>query len=320
MQSVETAIPTSEAEELRWIADALEQVQRMRIQAGERIRAQLQGRAGPDAPEEEDGRPLSAGARLERIRRGEDDGPVPFLGETYRRYWAEEARLAGALRSHVARHPAWEWLQGVHGVGPLLAGKLLARLDVRRADTPSSFWAYCGLATVPGVEYSCAECGYTTSMPAHYRVSGVHQRLGAGRECEGALRPARTQDEGVRVAQPKPSRGEPAAYDRHAKKVCYLIGSSFLRSGGAYEQYYRRERAKLDGSRPGWREGRKHLAALRKVEKLFLSHLWLVWRQALGLPCTRPYPQAKLECRNWIDPWEMTRSATGSEPAASAAA
>jgi hypothetical protein len=306
--------PAQDPESLRWIANALEQVQRMRIQTGERLRACLDGRSGIPVG----GAGLSAGDRLERIRRGEETGPSPFLGETYRRYWEEEVRLGEALRLEVAAHPAWPWLEGVQGIGPLLAGKLLARLDVRRAATPSSFWAYCGLATVPGVEYACAECGYTTSMPARFRVSGAHERLGSGRPCGGSLRAVGTPDQGVRAAQPKPARGEVAAYDRQAKKVCYLIGSSFLRAGGPYEAHYRRERAKLDGTRPGWREGRKHLAALRKVEKLFLSHLWLVWRQALELPCTKPYPQARLDCESWVDPWSMTRTRRAGEPASGA--
>jgi hypothetical protein len=109
----------------------------------------------------------------------------------------------------------------------------------------------------------------------------------------------------VRVAQPRPGRGERAAYDRQAKKICYLVGTSFLRAGGRYEQLYRRERAELDLSRPGWAEGRKHLTALRKMEKVFLSHLFIVWREALGLPVTLPYAQAHAGHTERSGPWEM---------------
>ena len=290
--------------ELRWIADAFEQAQRVRIQMGERIRAVVQRRDSAEAGEAEE--TLSAAQVLKRIRCGEMDGPVPLLGRTYRRFGEEEEELARAIREALEQHPAWHWLEGVKGIGPLLAGKLLARLDVAKADTPSSFWAYCGLATVPGNEYRCSTCGYTVSFPTSFRVSGTHVGLGGRKPCPGTLLRTRGPEEGVRVAQPKPQKGERAAYDMYAKKVCYLIGVSFLKAGGPYERFYRRERAKLDRTRAGWAEGRRHLTALRKTEKLFLSHLWLVWREAADLPTTEPYAQAEQGHGGWIDPWEMS--------------
>lgn len=281
--------------ELRWITDSYDQAQLARIQTGERIRALLR-EAGEGAPPE---------AVLATIRRGESEGPAPLLGRAYRRQWEQEQEMAKLMEERLAQHPAWPWLKRVRGIGPTLAGKLVSRLDVTRAETPSSFWAYCGLATVPGVEYRCATCGLSGSFPERYRVSGQHVELGGTRPCPGEMTRVAGPDRGVRVAQPKPGRGEKASYDRHAKKTCYLIGTSFLRSGGEFERFYRRERKKLDETRRGWAEGRKHLTALRKTEKLFLAQLWIVWRQALDLPITRPYAQAQEEQDGWIDPWEM---------------
>lgn len=114
--------------------------------------------------------------------------------------------------------------------------------------------------------------------------------------------------DGVRAAQPKPARGQKASYDQYAKKVMYLVGTGFVKAkGGKFEQVYRKERAKLDRERPGWPDGRKHLTALRKVEKLFLSLLWEVWRKALGLPTPAPYAFHTLghDESSRIDPWEM---------------
>jgi hypothetical protein len=99
-----------------------------------------------------------------------------------------------------------------------------------------------------------------------------------------------------------------APYDRRAKQVCYLIGTAFLKAGGPYEEFYRRQRAKLDVERPGWATVRKHLTCLRKTEKLFLSHLWLVWREAVGLPITLPYIMR--EEQGFIAPEEMTGRAS----------
>ncbi|HEV2131791.1 MAG TPA: hypothetical protein VGR27_11840 [Longimicrobiaceae bacterium] len=286
---------------MRWIADAYEQAQRVRVQTGERIRAVLQARDETWHSDE----PATGDAEtvLKQIRSGKSEGPVPLLGRTYRRHWEAEQEMAQAMRQALQDHPAWPWLSGVRGIGPTLAGKLVARLDATRAETPSAFWAYCGLATVPGVEYRCPTCGYMASFPESYRVSGAHTRLGGRGRCPGQLEVSRT--EGVRVAQPKPARGQKASYDQYAKKVCYLVGTSFLKSGGAYSEYYRREKAKLEAERPGWATARRHLTALRKTEKLFLSHLWLIWRGALGLPLTQPYAGAQQDPAEITDPWAM---------------
>ena len=59
--------------DLRWIADAYEQAQHVRLETGERIRAILQGR--DERSSDGDGR-KSASTILNAIRRGETDGPV----------------------------------------------------------------------------------------------------------------------------------------------------------------------------------------------------------------------------------------------------
>jgi hypothetical protein len=291
--------------DLRWIADSYEQAQRVRIETGERIRAILQGRdarAG-DGVETDD-----AAGELAKIRSGESDGPVPILGRTYRRHAEEERDLRRAMTAALADHPAWPWMSRVKGIGATLAAKLLARLDVSKAPSPSSFWAYCGLATVPGIEYRCRVCGLRSSFPTRYRVRGSHMTPGSRAQCDGELVPVRGPDDGVRVAQPRPASGEKACYDQFAKKVCYLIGVSFIRSGSGYEQYYRRERAKLERERPGWTDGRLHFAALRKTEKLFLAHLWTVWREATGQSTATQYAHAVLRHTDYIRPEEMVES------------
>lgn len=52
-------------------------------------------------------------------------------------------------------------------------------------------------------------------------------------------------------------------------------------------------------------EGHVHNQAVRKMIKLFLACLWLVWREAEGLPATKPYAIDKLGHSSFIDPWEM---------------
>lgn len=286
--------------ELRFLADNYEQAQTLRRSVEERIRAVVQGRdetfvpLGTIIPDDDDepvwidehGEARTAAETLEAIRATEVSGPVPMLGRSYRRYWLEERETFRDMRAALDAHPAWPWLEQVRGMGPTLACKLLARLDPEKAPYASSFWSYCGLGTVPGERYKCPDCGRVRGFPVGYNVTGKHSG------CEGKLEKIAGPEDGVRVAQPKAARGEKSSYDKYAKKVCYLVGTSFLKAGGPYEEFYRRERAKVEVEKPGWADGRKHYKALRKTEKLFLSHLWQVWREALGMPTPDPWAQA----------------------------
>jgi hypothetical protein len=209
------------------------------------------------------------------------------------------------MREALEQHAAWPWLHQIAGIGPTLSAKLLARLDVWRAPTPSSFWAYCGLATVPGSEYACPLCGTRKTYPIGYNISGKHRQAGGDGDCPALLLSDRGSSEGVRVAQPRPRAGERPAYDHYAKKVCYLIGTCLLRATGPYAAYYHRERRKLGRDRPGWSRARLHLAALRKTEKLFLAHLWVVWAGAVNRPAVRPYAFGVLGRTRYVDPQDM---------------
>ena len=94
----------------------------------------------------------------------------------------------------------------------------------------------------------------------------------------------------MRVAQGRPRRGERAAYDLEAKTVCYLIGISFVRCGGAYRAVYDERKAHLTDTHRDWPPKRVHLAAVRATVKRFLADLWVAWRVAEGYPAATPRP------------------------------
>ena len=205
-------------------------------------------------------------------------------------------------------HPVWPWISRVRGVSAAVVAQLLERLDPTRAPTPSSFWSYCGLATVEGDSYRCASCGARITLASGRRPrAGAPHRAREGSACTGALDPDHGEEAGAgasrsRVAQPRPTPGARAAYDRDAKQLCYQLGMSLTKHGGAYARLYQEQRRRLDETRATWPERRRHLTALRMTEKMFLAHLWLVWREALGLPVTRPYAEGD---RKPVGPWEM---------------
>jgi hypothetical protein len=283
---------------LTWLVRTFELAQRERIRRGERIRAIAQARdLSWDAPVAE----VDAESLLGSIERGDTLGPVPFLGMLYQHAWAEERELSRLLEEAVTQHAAWPWLMQIRGVGPRLAARLLSRLRIELARSPSSFWSYCGLATVHAEEYRCATCGARTVMPA--RTPAPSRHLGPDRHaCAGRFTRVSAREH-PRVAQPKPRRAEARRYDASAKTICFLIGTSFSRQGGPYKQYYKEAYQRYSERHPEWPAKRRVLAAMRRTVKLFLKHLWMVWREAEGaspdvgpsMTITEPTP----------GPWEM---------------
>lgn len=271
------------AHELRLLYQLYEDAQRSRIAHGERLRALFQGRSfeglGSISGEPDE--------LLKRIVRGESVGAPRVLEKAYCRASQDEIDAAAALRVEIEAHPAWPWLSQQRGVGELLAARLLSRLDIARAKTPSAFWAYCGLATIPGAAYQCPRCKLEVGLPADYKLRDSHFTRGGARLCPGDLE--LISGGATRVAPRRSTAGGRNSYDAHARKSCYLIGVSMLRCGSEYRVWYDAERRRLATDRAGWTAKRAHLAALRKMEKAFLRELWVAWRRAVDLPIVRPY-------------------------------
>lgn len=82
-------------------------------------------------------------------------------------------------------------------------------------------------------------------------------------------------------------KGEKSHYNATLKTDVHLIGVGLLRKNSPYRPIYDIAREKYDGL--GYTKGHAHNSALRKVVKLWLSHLWEVWRSLEGLPIRPPY-------------------------------
>ena len=278
--------PDGQRESLRWAVSLYHEAVRARVRLGERIRDVLQRGV---ATEEVLAAVGDIDVALLAARTGREALPVPVLGTLFADASADEARAAALLEAAVRRHAAWPWLSGVSGIGPVLAGRLLSRLDVHRAPTPASFWAYCGLATVPGMEYRCRDCGQRIAGIPGLRDAPLHRRP------DGTMCPAASVDRmfgsSVRVAQPRPRRGESRGYDAHARHACYLIGVSFVRKGIAYKEMYAEQHARISARHGEWPLKRIQLAAQRATVKRFLADLWLEWRRLEALPSVPSYAQ-----------------------------
>lgn len=182
-----------------------------------------------------------------------------------------EEWLNDRVREIVKEHPAYEWFSKVKGIGGVNIGKVLGLIDIKRCNTISSLWRYA-----------------------------VGAPIG---------------EEGKRRVE-KREKFKELHYNITLKTMCWRLAMSLLRANGKYAEYYRKEKDKLmerfesqgikivpaeelpeeNGKKVEKIEkggfislGHVNNMALRKMIKLFLSHLWLVWRKAEGLPVTEPY-------------------------------
>lgn len=81
-------------------------------------------------------------------------------------------------------------------------------------------------------------------------------------------------------------RGEVIHHNPALKTVMFKLATSFLRSKSPYSQEYYRAKEFYETERE-WTKLHCHRAALRKMMKMFLAHLWMHWRTLEGLD-TRP--------------------------------
>lgn len=89
----------------------------------------------------------------------------------------------------------------------------------------------------------------------------------------------------------RPVKGEKLKYNRRAKAAAHLIGVSLIRKDSPYRPIYdnAREKYETEERYGDWTKAHYHMAALRKVKKLFLAHLWECWRDIEGLSIRPPY-------------------------------
>jgi len=179
-------------------------------------------------------------------------------------------------------HPAYPWFSRVKGVGNENIAKVVSLIDITKAETVSSLWKYAGYAVVDGT----AE---------------------------------------------RPKKGEKLHFNKTLKTMCYRLGVSLLKAhgiskngtkfGALYKEYYAEEVTKAEklglkiadvadipkGKESGYMNSlHVHNRAFRRMIKIFLSCLYIYWRQAKGLPIRDPYAIEKMGHTTIIQPEEMT--------------
>jgi len=197
---------------------------------------------------------IQFGSRIDAIVRGADDGggsdqQSEVLAYYYDAFLGLERRLDGDIAALIhdlcESEPIIEQVLALRGIAEILAAKLLAPIDIERANTVSALWRYAGMGVVDG-------------------------------------------------EREHPQAGERLHYNQRLKATVLLIAGSFMKANSPYRQIYDSARAYYDANRPDWPVIRRHRAAMRKMAKIFLAHLWERWRTIEGLPTRAPYAHERL--------------------------
>lgn len=87
-----------------------------------------------------------------RIRAGNyTSNETPIFVNQAKRFYELENEMEKFVGDLIKDIPIWkEFLSGVKGVGPRIAGILISEIDIYKATTVSKLWAYAGLSVVDG--------------------------------------------------------------------------------------------------------------------------------------------------------------------------
>jgi hypothetical protein len=244
-------------------------------------------------------------------------------------HWLDE-RIAVLIKNH----PAYPWFSRVKGVGPENIAKCIGPLrikpeqgyrkntetkklelvDLPFAATISGVWAFSGMAPDEDGKAMKPKEGevlhYNKELRSMWwRLAISLLKIGLRQKCSVC---------GKLIGQ--------TGIEKHNCK-----GAEFSTVATTeFSRYYLREKekevqkclnrgwkivpaAELPKDKNGKRyepegiisEGHIHNRALRKIIKLFQACLFLTWREAEGLPATKPYAIDVLGHDSMIDPWKM---------------
>jgi len=222
-----------------------------------------------------------------------------------------EKALERDLSQAVEDMAIMRWLKEVRGIGTRFSASLVSIImDIGDWPVVSAVWSYFGMDTIT----VCLNCR-SISLEGADRIeflmkqaqrrwrlhqlrkekSGVNEEdfiTSAFADSEKELCSCEEPD--VHEVAPKREffHGLLITWNPFAKTTVYKIASQFVKQGGFYRIHYDRAKAfyvNRDGDRltPGHIEQR----ARRVVAKLFLSHVFEMWRRSEGLPGGKIYLQ-----------------------------
>jgi len=185
------------------------------------------------------------------------------------------------IRKILKGMPIWtDFLDGVKGIGPTLAGVLISELDIDEASSVSKMWRHCGLGVVDG--------------KAERRVKGQQLAYNAFLKTKviGVLGPSFLR---AMVRRCNVHKADPKEKDRtiELEKSRASLACGDCKFDG-YAKVFADYKHRLNNKDWGKSDGHRHNASIRFMVKRFLQDLYVAWRTLEGLPVRPPYAEEYL--------------------------
>ena len=232
---------------------------------------------------------IAFGNRVAAIERGSDQSAasLEIFKRWERRFEVMEKDVEADIKDLIGDYPIVEYACAVKGIGMMSVAQAIAMVDIRKADTVSALWRYSGYGQSP---YWVDKDGKIMAPEAGYKWK--KNKSGEKEKVHVVIEPE--DDWKLVYLRSRPIKGWTLDYNSRLKVSCYNIAGSFLKSNSPYRKVYDEAREYYDMNRPDWTKMHKHRAATRKMIKMWLSHLWQVWRELEGLPTREAYVHEKL--------------------------
>lgn len=249
----------------------------------QRLRIQHQGRITPKAKD--------AGIQLH-------EGDVASIRRRFEQLLALEKAVLSDISQHLDTIPFYrETLSDkkrFKGIGPTMAGVLLAEIEIERQDTPSALWSFAGLAPVK--TRRCKKCQRVAIVDKKHTNGGEklykHEGKAAVKGCPHPFPESQTFQSG-RAA--RPTAGEKLPYNAFLRaKMCGVLGPVLLQVGSPWRSFYDDYRHRKESAGWGVSKGHRHQAAIRYMIKMLLLEIWKEYRAHEGLPVRPPYQEEYL--------------------------
>jgi len=199
------------------------------------------------------------------------------------------------------------------GIGPTMSGVILAEFDINKAETPSQFWSFAGLAPVPASR--CLKChsvveAQSSDVPTG--ETGYKHKLERSRtphpttgttlpekpglpKCPKAKDVLTSQDVYVSGQTMRRVKGEKLKYNEWLKtKMVGVLAPVLLQVNSPWRKYYDDYKNRKINAGWGRSDAHRHQAALRYMIKMLLLDIWRRWREYEGLPICDSYAEAYL--------------------------
>lgn len=279
---------------IRVITRGAYDVQKLRIQIGNRIVGNFKAKLGQSAGKTEAELEKEEKEILEKLRlhyKKITDGVKTFprhssfkgdevisdytelcLLAQYVDLEQQEAQHFRRLGAVLQDYPIYvEFLEGVKGCGIAMSAVIISEIDIHCSKYASSIWKYAG--------YDVAADGKGRSRRKEHQIDVEY----IGKDG-------------------KPATKKSITFNPFLKTKLFILAGCLLKASGPYKEYYDGYKNRLEQhpAHQGKSKGHRHSMAMRYMIKRFLADLYRKWREIEGLEVHNEYAEGKLGMRHGI--------------------